>query len=123
MEQLIGGLKPQHFRDASWKVTDGSSKKTRLAWLKVYLSRALFYHAKEPEAVWLVVDWPPEAPEPYNVYLAHLHRTPSTARALRLSRSRWQIEQYFQRNKDALGLDHSACPFLRRSHTRLTLAT
>jgi SRSO17 transposase len=122
LEQLIAGLKPQQFRPASWKVTDGSSKKTRLAWLKVYLSRALFYHAKEPEAVWLVVDWPPEAPEPYNVYLAHLHRTPSTARCLRLSRSRWQIEQYFQRSKDALGLDHYEGRFWRGFHHHLALS-
>jgi SRSO17 transposase len=122
LQQLIEALKPQYFKNASWKASDGSTKKTRLAWIKVYLARALFYHAQEPEAVWLVVDWPKEAPEPYNVYLAHLKRAPSIAICLRLSRSRWQIEQYFQRSKDDLGLDHYEGRFWRGFHHHLALS-
>lgn len=44
--------------------------------------------------------------EPYHYHLAHLHRSPTKARMLTLSRSRWHSEQYFQRAKDDLGLDH-----------------
>lgn len=122
LEQLLSSLEPKQFKTATWKTADASTKKTRLAWLKLYLSRALFYGAKEPEAVWLVVDWPPEAKEPYNVYLAHLHRAPSLASCLRLSRSRWQIEQYFQRSKDDLGLDHYEGRFWRGFHHHLALS-
>ena len=46
------------------------------------------------------------AATPYHYYLAHLHRPPAKARCLTLSRSRWHIEQYFQRAKDDLGFDH-----------------
>lgn len=120
--QILGALRPELFKTASWKAADGSTKKTRLAWLKVYLNRALFYHASQPEAVWLVVDWPANAPEPYNLYLAHLHRAPSTARCLRLSRSRWQIEQYFQRSKTDLGLDHYEGRSWRGFHHHLALS-
>jgi len=120
--ELIGALRPEQFKNASWKTADSRTKKTRLTWLKVYLNRALFYGAKEPEAAWLVVDWPADAPEPYNVYLAHLHREPSTARCLRLSRSRWQIEQYFQRSKDDLGLDHYEGRSWRGFHHHLALS-
>jgi SRSO17 transposase len=122
LQQLIDALKLEHFKNASWKATDGSTKKTRLAWIKVYLARAFFYHAQEPEAVWLIVDWPKEAPEPYHVYLAHLKRAPSVAICLRLSRSRWQIEQYFQRSKDDLGLDHYEGRFWRGFHHHLALS-
>lgn len=122
LQELLSGLEPKQFKSASWKTADSSTKKTRLAWLKVYLSRALFYGAKEPEALWLVVDWPAEAKEPYNVYLAHLHRSPSLASSLRLSRSRWQIEQYFQRSKDDLGLDHYEGRFWRGFHHHLALS-
>jgi SRSO17 transposase len=122
LTQILGALRPEQFKSASWKAADGSTKKTRLAWLKVYLSRALFYHASHPEAVWLVVDWPADAPEPYNLYLAHLHRAPSTARCLRLSRSRWQIEQYFQRSKNDLGLDHYEGRSWRGFHHHLALS-
>jgi hypothetical protein len=74
--------------------------------MKVYLPGALDRGAQALEEVWLVVDWPEGAAEAYHYYLAHLHRKPTLARCLRLSRSRWQIEQYFQRGKDDLGLDH-----------------
>jgi len=58
------------------------------------------------EEAWLGVDWPEGEAEAYHYYLAHLHREPTAARLLRLSRFRWNIEQYFQRAKDDLGLDH-----------------
>jgi SRSO17 transposase len=122
LSELIATLGPEQFKNARWKAADSSTKKTRLAWLKVYLNRALFYGAHQPEAVWLVVDWPVDAPEPYNVYLAHLHRAPSLARCLRLSRSRWQIEQYFQRSKDDLGLDHYEGRSWRGFHHHLALS-
>ena len=122
LPQILGALRAEQFKNASWKAADGSIKKTRLAWLKVYLSRALFYHASQPEAVWLVVDWPANAPEPYNLYLAHLHRAPSSPRCLRLSRSRWQIEQYFQRSKSDLGLDHYEGRSWRGFHHHLALS-
>jgi SRSO17 transposase len=122
LSAILQALGPEQFKNASWKAADGSTKKTRLAWLKVYLSRALFFHAQEPETVWLVVDWPADAPEPYNLYLAHLHRAPSTARCLRLSRSRWQIEQYFQRSKSDLGLDHYEGRSWRGFHHHLALS-
>ena len=44
------------------------------------------------------------------------------ARCLRLSRSRWQIEQYFQRSKDDLGLDHYEGRSWRGFHHHLVLS-
>jgi SRSO17 transposase len=122
LAQMIQTLPAEQFQSARWKSVDSSTKHTRLAWVKVYLSRALFYGASQPEAVWLVVDWPADQAEPYNIYLAHLHRAPSTARCLRLSRSRWQIEQYFQRSKDDLGLDHYEGRSWRGFHHHLALS-
>jgi SRSO17 transposase len=72
----------------------------------VWLQHALRKAGGELEKLWLVVDWPADAAEPYHYYLAHLHRAPTKARCLTLSRSRWHIEQYFQRAKNDLGFDH-----------------
>ena len=58
------------------------------------------------DRTWLVVDWPAEAAEPYHHYLAWLKTPPSPQRCLRLSRGRFPIEQFFQRDKTDLGLDH-----------------
>ena len=74
--------------------------------MKVYLPGRLDRGAAALEELWLVVDWPDGDPAAYHYYLAHLYRPPHKAPLLRLSRSRWTIEQYFQRAKTDLGLDH-----------------
>ncbi len=43
-------------------------------------------------------------------------------RCLKLSRSRWHIEQYFQRSKDDLGLDHFEGRSWRGFHHHLALS-
>jgi SRSO17 transposase len=90
--------------------------------MKVYLAGALERGAANLEELWLVVDWPAGEAEPYHYYLAHLHGPPNKARILRLSRSRWNIEQYFQRGKSDLGLDHFEGRSWRGFHHHLVLA-
>src|SRR6516225_4040707 len=69
-----------------------------------------------------MVDWPKGAQEPYHCYLAHFHRQPSKACCLKLSRSRWHVEQYFQRSKDDLGLDHYEGRSWRGFHHHLVMS-
>jgi SRSO17 transposase len=120
--KVFAAHKAVKWRPCSWKAADGQTRHTRLAWMKVYLAGALDRGAQTLEEVWLVVDWPEGAAEAYHYYLAHLHREPTLARCLRLSRSRWQIEQYFQRGKDDLGLDHFEGRSWRGFHHHLVLA-
>ena len=94
------------WKACSWTTASGQTQTTRLAWCEVFLREGLQQPHNQLERIWLVVDWPEGDPEPYHYYLAHLHRPPSKARCLQLSRSRWQVEQYFQRSKTDLGLDH-----------------
>jgi SRSO17 transposase len=123
LEQITQQLvQNQQWKDCSWKAANGSTQFTRLAWTEVYLGRALIHPGHNLEAAWLVVDWPKDKADPYAIYLAHLHRQPSTALCLRLSRSRWQIEQYFQRSKDDLGLDHYEGRSWRGFHHHLVLS-
>jgi hypothetical protein len=91
--------------------------------MKVYLPGALGCGAPSLEKAWLVVDWPEGAAEPYHYYLAYLHRQPTVARLLLLSRSRWNIEQYFQRAKDDLGLGHHEGRSCRGFHHHLVMAS
>jgi SRSO17 transposase len=106
----------------SWKAADGQTRRTRMAWMKVYLPGALERGAQALEQVWLVADWPQGDAEPYHYYLAHLHRAPTRQRTLQLSRLRWNIEQYFQRGKTELGLDHFEGRSWRGFHHHLVLA-
>lgn len=104
--QIAAGLPAARWQSARWKTARGERGSTRLAWCEVWLQHALRKAGGQLEKLWLVIDWPAGDAQPYHYYLAHLHRPPTKARALALSRSRWHIEQYFQRAKDDLGLDH-----------------
>jgi len=122
LAQVLAQQKQIAWRHCSWKSAQGKTRRTRLAWMKVYLPGALERGAAHWEEVWLVVDWPAGDPEPYHYYLAELHRPPQRARVLQLSRSRWNIEQYFQRGKTDLGLDHFEGRSWRGFHHHLVLA-
>ena len=76
----------------------------------------------ELEKGWLVVDWPQGAEQPDHSYRAELKGQPPKARGLKLSRARWQVEPYFQRSKDDLGLDHFEGRSWRGFHHHLVLS-
>jgi SRSO17 transposase len=122
LTEVVASFPPQQWKPCSWKAANGRTQHTRLAWCEVYLEHRLRQHGEAPEKVWLVVDWPAGADEAYHLYLAHLHRPPAKARCLKLSRSRWHIEQYFQRAKDDLGLDHFEGRSWRGFHHHLVLS-
>jgi SRSO17 transposase len=120
--ELFAAQKTVKWHPCSWKAADRQTRRTRLSWMKVYLPGALDRGAQSLEEVWLVVDWPEDAAEAYHYYLAYLHREPTVAHCLRLSRSRWNIEQYFQRGKDDLGLDHFEGRSWQGFHHHLVMA-
>jgi SRSO17 transposase len=120
--ELWAGPTKVSWHACSWKAADGQRRHTRLGWMKVYLPGALSHGAQALEEAWLVVDWPEGQAEAYHYYLAHLHRPPTAGRMLRLSRSRWNIEQYFQRAKDDLGLDHYEGRSWRGFHHHLVMS-
>jgi SRSO17 transposase len=122
LAELTGRIPEGEWKKCSWVAAGGQTRRTRLAWREVFLQHDLRQAGGELERVWLVVDWPAGDPEPYHYYLAHLHRPPTKARCLKLSRSRWHIEQYFQRSKDDLGLDHFEGRFWRGFHHHLVLS-
>jgi len=122
LADLTRRIPASEWKNASWITAGGKTRRTRLAWRPVFLQHELRHAGGELEKVWLVVDWPAGDPEPYHYYLAHLHRSPTKALCLKLSRSRWHIEQYYQRSKDDLGLDHFEGRFWRGFHHHLVLS-
>jgi SRSO17 transposase len=122
LAQIAAGLQDSAWQHCSWKTADGKTRRTRLTWIEVYLAHGLRETEGELEKVLLVVDWPQGEELPYHYYLAELKGQPTKARFLRLSRSRWHIEQYFQRSKDDLGLDHFEGRSWRGFHHHLALS-
>jgi SRSO17 transposase len=117
---LTKRIPENEWKNCSWVTAGGRTRHTRLAWRPLFMQPNL-RQGGELEKLWLVVDWPAGDPQPYHYYVAHLHRPPTKARCLKLSRSRWHIEQYFQRSKDDLGLDHFEGRSWRGFHHHLAL--
>ena len=122
LAEIAAAFPASQWKACSWRTADRQTRHTRLAWCEVYLQHKLRQGEGDLERAWLVVDWPAGDPEPYHYYLAHLKRPPVKARCLKLSRSRWHIEQYFQRSKDDLGLDHFEGRSWRGFHHHLVLS-
>jgi len=122
LRQLAESFKPGEWHAAVWEAADGEKRATRLAWKPIYLHSDLDATSGEWPQSWLVVDWPEGQPDPYHVYAAWLKQPPTKGRSLRLSRGRWPIEQYFQRGKDDLGLDHYEGRSWRGFHHHLVMS-
>jgi SRSO17 transposase len=103
---LSKAIPQAQWHPVAWRAADGTKRKTRIAWLAVYVLSDLDRETGEWPQTWLVVDWPEGEADPYHLYLAWLKTQPTPLRCLRLSRGRFLIEQFFQRDKTDLGLDH-----------------
>lgn len=122
LSEIAVALPEQAWQDCSWVTAGGQTQTTRLAWSPVFLQHGLRKAGGDLEKAWLVIDWPEGDPDPYHYYLAHLHAPPTKARCLKFSRSRWHVEQYFQRSKTDLGLDHFEGRSWRGFHHHLVLS-
>lgn len=122
LEALSRAITPRQWHPVTWRAADETKRRTRIAYLPVYLYSDLHRESGEWPQTWFVVDWPEGDAEPYHIYVAWFRHAPSSTRCVRLSRGRFHVEQYFQRGKTDLGLDHyegrSWCGF----HHHLVLA-
>ena len=119
---LIRTLHGKQWHPVAWRAADGAKRQTRIGWLPVHVYSDLDRQSGDWPPCWLVVDWPEGHEKPYHLYLAWLKQPPSAARCLRLSRGRFAIEQFFQRDKTDLGLDHYEGRSWRGFHHHLVLA-
>lgn len=122
LEALSRTLHGKQWRAVAWHAADGTKRQTRIGWLPVYVYSDLDALSGDWPQSWLVVDWPEGDAEPYHLYLTAFTQAPSAARCLRLSRGRFPVEQFFQRDKTDLGLDHYEGRSWRGFHHHLVLA-
>lgn len=122
LRALANDFKAGQWETAAWQAADGEKRVTRLGWKQIYLLSDLDEKTGDWPACWLAVDWPEGQAEPYHLYIAWLKQAPAKGRVLRLSRGRWAIEQYFQRGKDDLGLDHYEGRSWRGFHHHLAMS-
>lgn len=119
---LVQGISSKQWHPVAWRVANGTKRQTRIAWMPVYVQSDLNRATGEWPQTWLVVDWPAGDDQPYHLYLAWFKAPPSARRCLRLSRGRFPVEQFFQREKSDLGLDHYEGRSWQGFHHHLVLA-
>lgn len=122
LRALAAAFPDRAWQAAAWQAADGEKRATRLAWKPIYLHSDLDETTGNWPPCWRVVDWPAGQADPYHVYVAWLRQPPAKGRALRWSRGRWPMEQYFQRGKEDLGLDHYEGRSWRGFHHHLTMS-
>jgi SRSO17 transposase len=122
LKALSETITSKQWHHVAWHTADQTKRKTRIGWLRVFALSDLDRDTGEWPQTWLVVDWPDGNAEPYHLYLAWFKTKPSPQRCLRLSRGRFPIEQFFQRDKTDLGLDHYEGRSWRGFHHHLVLA-
>ena len=71
---------------------------------------------------WLLAEWPPEADEPSDYWLAALPETTPIGELVRLAKIRWRIEHDYRELKTGLGLDHFEGRSFAGWHRHATLA-
>jgi SRSO17 transposase len=74
-------------------------------------------------AAWLLAEWPGEAAEPTDYWLATLPADTDLAELVRLAKIRWRIEHDYRELKTALGLDHFEGRTWHGWHRHVTLVT
>jgi SRSO17 transposase len=74
-------------------------------------------------AVWLLAEWPPDAPEPTDYWLSSLPADTDLAELVGLAKIRWRIEHDYRELKTALGLDHFEGRTWAGWHRHVTLVT
>jgi SRSO17 transposase len=122
LRDLSRAITRKHWYHAAWHAADGTKRHTRIAWLPVHVLTDLNRDTGDWPQTWLVVDWPEGDAEPYHLYLAWFKTEPNAKRSLRLSRGRFFVEQFFQRDKTDLGLDHYEGRSWQGFHHHLVLA-
>jgi SRSO17 transposase len=120
--EIAKSLPKAEYKTTRWRNAAGKELATRIAKKEVFLQKGL-KEVGRAERLWLVVDWPKDHSEPYQIYLGHFRKSPPTALCLRLGRSRFHIEQYFQRSKSDLGFDHYEGRSWQGFHHHLVLTT
>jgi SRSO17 transposase len=72
--------------------------------------------------VWLIAEWPPDAPEPVKYWLSNMDvRTPLKT-LVRLAKIRWRVEHDYRELKTGLGIDHFEGRSFLGWHRHVTLA-
>jgi SRSO17 transposase len=99
-------LPTKHFRRVTWREGTKGKLWSRFALCRVLPVRDEAATVGEGEAVWLLLEWPPNEPASTKFWLATLPETITRKQIVRLVKERYRTERVYEDLKGELGLDH-----------------
>jgi SRSO17 transposase len=93
-------------RRVTWREASRGRQASRFAAVRVRLAHRHAEGAGPGSEVWLLSEWPRDAPAPTKYYLSSLPATTPLRTLVRFGKLRWRIERDYQELKGELGLDH-----------------
>jgi SRSO17 transposase len=99
-------LPTKRFRRVTWRHGTKGKLSSRFALCRVLPVRDDAAGDGDGEAVWLLMEWPPDEPASTKFFLATLPETVTRKRLVRLVKERYRTERAYQDLKGELGLDH-----------------
>jgi SRSO17 transposase len=108
LEQLAQSLPVSAWRQVTWRRGSRGAPRSRFAMLPAWAAHGWQAQARLARVrEWLLVQWPPDKPEPTKYWLAQLGPQPLGLRRLvRTAQARWRVAQDYRALKEELGLDH-----------------
>jgi SRSO17 transposase len=94
------------FRRCTWRRGTKQDLSARFALRRVVPAYDGAHDVDKREAVWLLIEWRDDEPEPANYFFCSLPGRPTKKQLVRRVMQRWRIERTYQDLKDELGLDH-----------------
>jgi SRSO17 transposase len=106
VKTLAMRLPPEAWCEVTWREGTKGQLHGRFAALRVQPSHGHTQGKVSEPLQWLLVEWPPEAPQPTKFWLSNLPEETSLRDLVYWAKIRWWVEQNYQQLKDDIGLDH-----------------
>ncbi|MBM4109707.1 MAG: IS701 family transposase [Phycisphaerae bacterium] len=106
VEDLAVALPTSAWHPVRWREGTRGTMKSRFARVRVRPAHRDHLRTEPRPVETLLVEWPPNEPEPTKYWLSTLPEDWDLDDLVRLAKLRWRIERDFQELKDELGLDH-----------------
>ena len=104
--QLVERLAARRFRKLTWRDGTKEPLASRFYFCQVKPTHDDGVPIESREAVWLVVEWPPDEDHPTKFFFTTLPRRMSKREIVRIIKERWHTERMHEDLKEELGLDH-----------------
>ena len=123
LKQLALALPASAWKKLTWREGRKKKLRSRFAALRVRPAHRDFERAEPYPEEWLLIEWPPEEPEPTNYWLSNLPEQTELKELVKFAKHRWIIERDYEELKQELGLGHYEGRGWRGFHHHATLCT